>query len=60
MELIYFAIVAIVLYVFSDFMLRLAESHVGRRFEQRSLIFFAILLTSALIVFALVRQFSPS
>jgi len=60
MELIYFGIVAIALYVFSDFALRRAESFVGRRFEQRSVIFFAILLASALIVFALVRQFLPS
>lgn len=60
MKLIYFGIVAIALYVFSGFALRGAESLVGRRFEQRSLVFFAILLASALIVFALIRQFAPS
>jgi hypothetical protein len=60
MELIYFGLVAIVLYFFSDFVLRCAESYAGRRFEQRSVIFFALLLGSALIVFALVRQFSPA
>ncbi len=57
MELIYFGIAAVALYVFSDFALRRAESLAGRRFEQRSVIFFAILLGSALVVFALVRQF---
>jgi len=57
--LIYFGIVAIALYVFSDLALRGAESLVGRRFEQRSVIFFAVLLVSALIAFALIRQFSP-
>lgn len=59
MELIYFAIVAIALYVFSDLALRGVEALAGRRFEQRSVIFFAILLGSALIVFALIRQFFP-
>ena len=58
MELIYFGITAIALYFFSDLALRGAEALVGRRFEQRSIIFFAILLGSALIVFALIRQFS--
>ena len=57
MELIYFAVVAVVLYVFSDFVLRGVESLLGRRLEQRSLIFFGILLVSALIAFALIRRF---
>jgi len=58
MELIYFGIVAVALYVFSDFALRRVETFAGRRFEQRSVIFFAILMASALIAFALIRQFS--
>ena len=57
MELIYLVVVGIALYFFSDFVLRRAESFAGRRFEQRSLIFFAILLVSALVVFALIRRF---
>ena len=58
MDVIYFGIAAIALYFFSDLVLRGLESHAGRRFEQRSVVFFAILLGSALIVFALIRQFS--
>ena len=60
MELIALGVVAIALYFFADFALRQAESFAGRRFEQRSAIFFAILLVSALIVFALIRQFAPA
>jgi len=60
MELIYFALVAIALYFASDLLLRGAESLAGRRFAQRSVIFFAILLVSALVVFAAIRQFLPS
>jgi hypothetical protein len=60
MELITLGLVAIALYFFADFALRQAESFVGRRFEQRSVIFFAILLASALIVFTLIRQFAPA
>lgn len=56
MELIYLTAVGIALYVFSDFLLRRAEAIAGRRFEQRSLIFFGILLASALVVFALIRR----
>ena len=60
MELIYFSIIAVALYVFSDFLLRGIESFVGRRFEQRSLIFFGILLASALVTFAAIRHFVPA
>ena len=60
MALIYLGLVAIALYVLSDLVLRGAESMAGRRFEQRSVIFFAILLVSALIVFAVIRQILPS
>lgn len=60
MELIALGAIAVALYFFSDFALRRAESVAGRRFEQRSVIFFAILLVSALIAFALVRQFTPA
>ena len=55
MELIAFAVVAIALYVLSDRVLRGLEILVGRRFEERSLIFFALLLASTLITFSLIR-----
>jgi surface polysaccharide O-acyltransferase-like enzyme len=56
MSALYLLIVAVGLYVFSDWLLRRIEAHLGRHLEQRSLIFFAILLTSALISFALIRM----
>jgi hypothetical protein len=57
MQFLYFTLVAIALYVLSDLALRGLESAVGRRFAQRNLIFFALLLSSSLIVFSLVRRF---
>ena len=56
MEIVYFTITAIILYVLCDWLLRRLESMAGRVFEHRSLIFFAMLLSSALISFALIRQ----
>ncbi len=58
MELLTFALVAIGLYFFSDFLLRGLESLAGRRFEQRSIYFFGILLGSSLIAFGLIRTFA--
>ncbi len=55
MEFLYFIVVAIALYAFSDWLLRRIEGRLGRHLEQRSLIFFAILLTSALLSFGLIR-----
>ena len=55
MELIAFGVAAVSLYFFSDWVLRRIEAVAGRRFEQRSLIFFAILLTSTLITFSVIR-----
>lgn len=58
MEIVYFTIVAIALYFFSDWLLQRIEIARGRRFEQRSLIFFGILLVLALASFALIRRLS--
>ena len=55
MELIAFAVVAIALYILSDRVLLGLEALAGRRFEERSLIFFALLLASTLITFSLIR-----
>ena len=60
MEFLYLTIAFVVLYFFSDWLLRRVESVLGRQLEQRSIIFFAILLGSALITFALIRHFAGS
>ena len=51
MEFLYFILVAV-----SDWLVRWIEAALGRTLEQRTLIFFAILLGSALASFALIRQ----
>ena len=58
MDAVYFTLVAILLYFIADWILDRAERAAGRRFDQRSLIFFGILLTLALVSFALIRQYS--
>jgi len=58
METVYFTIVAIFLYFFSDWLLDRIERKVGRRFEHRSLYFFGILVTLALLSFAAIRNFT--
>jgi hypothetical protein len=58
MEIIYFTLAAIFLYVGADWILKRIEAAAGRRLEYRSIIFFAILLVMALTSFALIRHFS--
>ena len=56
MEIIYFTLTAILLYLASDWILRRMETAAGKRFEKRSLIFFAILMTMAVTSFTLIRN----
>jgi len=58
MQAVYFTLVAIALYLVSDWLLNRIEIAAGRRFEQRSLLFFAILMTLAVVVFALIRHYT--
>ena len=57
MEVVYFSLVAVLLYVASDWLLKRIEAAAGV-LEYRSLVFFAILLTLALLTFAAIRQFA--
>ena len=57
MTILYFTLVAIVLYVGCDRLLDVLERRAGRRFEHRSLIFFGLLLGGSLVTFAAVRRF---
>lgn len=59
MELVVFTLVAVGLYFLSDWLLRRIEAAVGRVLEHRSLIFFAILLISALGSFWIIRRLLP-
>lgn len=56
MTAIYFTVVGIALYLFSDWLLQRAEAAAGKRFEYRSIIFFAILLPMALLTFAIIQR----
>jgi hypothetical protein len=56
MEAVYYTITAVALYFISDWLLQRIEIAAGRRFDQRTLIFFAILLSLALISFAGIRS----
>ncbi len=55
MEIIYFTLVGIGLYFASDWMLDRIEAARGRRFENRSVIFFVIILALALTTFQLIN-----
>lgn len=55
MAMLYFTLTGIILYVGADWLLQRLETRAGRRFEHRSLVFFALLLGMALLAFALIR-----
>ena len=55
-EALYFTLAAVLLYVAADWILQRLEQAAGRRFEYRTLIFFAILLGMAMAGFAVIRQ----
>ena len=59
MEIVYFTIVAIGLYALADAVLNWLEHLRGARFENRQLVFFAIILPLALATFWLLQAFSP-
>jgi len=56
MSMIWFTAVAIALYLVSDWILERVEIRLGRRLEHRTLVFFAILLSLALLTFSVIRQ----
>jgi predicted PurR-regulated permease PerM len=58
-EILYFTIAGIALYFAADFLLDWVERRRGTRFENRSLIFFAILLALALIAFQVIGRMVP-
>lgn len=60
MEAVYFTVTGIVLYLAADRLVVLIERRAGRVLEHRTLLFFALLLTLALVTFALIRQFLPA
>ena len=56
METLYFIAVAAVLYFVADRALDFLERRAGRRFEYRTVVFFALLLASALAAFWIIQR----
>ena len=56
MSIVYFTLVAAILYLFSDWVLQRVEAAAGRRLEHRSIVFFCILLALALASFSFISQ----
>ena len=59
-EAVYFTITGVVLYLLADRILRVIETRAGRIFEHRTLIFFVVLLSMALVTFAVIRRLVPA
>lgn len=59
MQIVLFTVVAVVLYLVADRILDALEQRAGRRFENRSLVFFVILLVLAVATFSLVQRYAP-
>ena len=58
MQYIYFTLVAVLLYLVSSWIVDRIELAAGRRFEYRSLLFFGILLTLALVAFGAIEAYT--
>jgi hypothetical protein len=58
MEIIYFTLTAILLYLAADWILKRIETASGKQLKYRNLIFFVILLGMALTSFTLIRNLS--
>jgi hypothetical protein len=58
LEVVYFTIVAALLYLLSNWILDRIEIAAGRRFEYRSVLFFGILMALAMISFYLIRLYT--
>jgi len=56
MDIVYFSVIAIGLYFGADALLDWIERKRGARFENRQIVFFAIILTLALATFWLMRS----
>ena len=58
LQIIYFTLVAAFLYLLSNWIVDRIEVAAGRRFEYRSLLFFGILMTLALLSFSVIRFYT--
>lgn len=56
MEMIYYTIAAIFLYVLSDWILNKIEIKLGKRLPNRSLVFFVIILILSVTTFSIIQS----
>ena len=56
MEMLTFIVISVGLYFAADWILKRIEARAGRRLENRSIIFFGLLLSLALLSFAILRN----
>ncbi len=57
MEMLYYTVAAIFLYLVSDWILNQIEKWRGERLENRSLVFFVIILVLSVSLFNLIQKF---
>ncbi|UCH52719.1 MAG: hypothetical protein JSW09_08920 [Pseudomonadota bacterium] len=57
MQIVYYTLVGILLYLAADWILNRIEIKRGARLENRTLIFFGILLVLAVVTFQLIQHF---
>ena len=58
MQIVYFTLVAAILYLGSNWILERIEVAAGKRLKNRSVVFFGILLTLALVSFSVIRAYT--
>ena len=58
-EMMVYTLIGITLYISSDWILIQIEKVVGRQFDNRNLVFFAIIMILALVCFTLIRLLLP-
>lgn len=58
-EIVAYTLIGIILYLGSDWILVQIENAAGRKFENRSLIFFVIILILAVSSFTVIRFLAP-
>jgi 4-hydroxybenzoate polyprenyltransferase len=57
-QFVYFTLAAAILYLASHWIVDRIEMAAGKRFEQRGLLFFGILLALTLVSFTLIRSYT--
>lgn len=60
MEMVYFTVAAILLYLISDGIVNMIERKRGERLQNRSILFFVIIFTLSVVSFNVIQQFNQN